>query len=87
MPVADDVTFRVDTIRPGQAWHLPVDLLKTRVCSLAAGKVNVKIGNEPEFVIGPHGMFRVKAGKICTVHNKMYADAVLHITGITEYSI
>lgn len=85
--VNDDVTFRVRTIHPGQTWQLAPDVLKTRVCSLAAGKVRVQIGNEPEFVIGPHGMFRVKSGTTCAVKNWMYSDAVLHITGVAEYEM
>ncbi|KAK3318947.1 hypothetical protein B0H66DRAFT_603510 [Apodospora peruviana] len=85
VPVCEDVTFRIDTIRAGQAWELEPHALKTRMCSVAAGKVRVKIGEEPEFTIGPHGMFKVKDGVPCTVRNWMYVDAVLHVTSLSGF--
>ncbi|KAK0715531.1 hypothetical protein B0H67DRAFT_242336 [Lasiosphaeris hirsuta] len=79
VPVCDDVTFRVDTIHSGGVLALEADAASTRICSLASGKVRVAAGDEPEFVIGPHGMFKVKPGVACTVKNWMYMDAVLHV--------
>jgi len=78
VPVLEDVAFRVDTIRAGDTLQLEPDGEKTRICSIASGKVRVQTGDEPEFTIGPHGVFKVKAGTSCSVHNRMYADAVLH---------
>lgn len=86
VPVCDDVAFRVDTIFPGSMLRLEADPGKTRLCSVAAGKVRVKIGNEVEFVVGPHGMFKVRPGAACTVRNGLYLDAVLHILVLQGYS-
>lgn len=58
---------------------------KSRLCSVATGKVKVKTGDEPEFTIGSHGMFRVKAGTSCVVQNWMYVDAILHVTVLTGF--
>ncbi|KAK4152330.1 hypothetical protein C8A00DRAFT_44588 [Chaetomidium leptoderma] len=79
VPVCDnDVAFRVDTVLSGNVLQLESDPHKTRLCSVAVGKVRVKIGDEAEFVVGPHGMFKVKAGVACSVRNGLYLDAVLH---------
>lgn len=80
VPVCDDVSFRVDTIYSGNTLQLEADPDRTRLCSVAAGKVRVSIGSEPEFVVGPHGMFKVKAGAACRIRNVLYLDAVLHTT-------
>jgi hypothetical protein len=86
VPVCDDVAFRVDTVFAGNALQLEADAGKTRLCAVAAGKVRVKIGEEAEFVVGPHGMFKVKAGVACTVRNGLYLDAVLHTTVLVGFS-
>jgi hypothetical protein len=86
VPVCDDVAFRVDTVSAGNALQLEADAGKMRLCAVAAGKVRVKIGEEAEFVVGPHGMFKVKAGVACTVRNGLYLDAVLHTTVLVGFS-
>jgi hypothetical protein len=58
----------------------------TRLCSVAAGKVRVKIGEEAEFVVGPHGMFKVKAGVVGSVRNGLYLDAVLHVVVLQGFN-
>ncbi|KAL2258114.1 hypothetical protein VTK26DRAFT_8704 [Humicola hyalothermophila] len=86
VPVCDDVAFRVDTIHAGGTLRLDADPDRIRLCSVAAGKVRVRIGDdEPEFVVGPHGLFKVKAGVGCVVRNGMYIDAVLHVTVLQGY--
>ncbi|KAK4234912.1 hypothetical protein C8A03DRAFT_18267 [Achaetomium macrosporum] len=86
VPVCDDVAFRVDTISSGNDLSFAPDPNKTRLCSVAVGKVRVKIGNEAEFVVGPHGMFKVKAGTACNVSNGLYLDAVLHTMVLMGYT-
>ncbi|KAK3294303.1 uncharacterized protein B0H64DRAFT_184045 [Chaetomium fimeti] len=78
VPVCEDVAFRVDTVLAGHALPLEADAHKTRLCSVAAGKVRVSIGEETEFVVGPHGMFKVKPGVRCVVRNGLYLEAVVH---------
>jgi hypothetical protein len=86
VPVCDDVAFRVDTVLAGQALQLDADANTTRLCSVAAGKVRVRIGEEPEFVVGPHGLFKVQAGVGCVVRNGLYLDAVVHTVVLGGYS-
>ncbi|KAL1843072.1 hypothetical protein VTJ49DRAFT_3207 [Mycothermus thermophilus] len=85
VPVCEDVGFHVDTIPSGGTLQLEAESDKMRLCSVAAGKVRVTIGSEPEFVVGPHGMFKVKAGVTCTVRNGLHLDAVLHTTILEGY--
>ncbi|KAK3905967.1 hypothetical protein C8A05DRAFT_30204 [Staphylotrichum tortipilum] len=78
VPVCADVHFRVDTILSGATLQLAAEPDTTRLCSVAAGKVRVAMGSEKEFVVGPHGMFKLRAGVGCVVRNGMYLDAVVH---------
>ncbi|KAH6632341.1 hypothetical protein F5144DRAFT_573747 [Chaetomium tenue] len=78
VPVCDGAAFRVDTVLAGHALALEADAHKTRLCSVAAGKLRVRIGDEAEFLVGPHGMFKVKAGVRCVVRNGLYLEAVVH---------
>ncbi|KAK4144546.1 uncharacterized protein C8A04DRAFT_11366 [Dichotomopilus funicola] len=79
IPVDDGIAFRVNTIVKGQALALDAELDTTRLCAVASGKVKAKIGEEPEFAVGPHGLFKVKAGTNCTARNEWELDAVVFI--------
>lgn len=69
-------------IPSGTVHKFEADASITRLCSLAGGKVRVKVDGEDEFAIGWHGMFRINPGVGCTVFNRAYVDAVLHVTGM-----
>ncbi|RYP76646.1 hypothetical protein DL769_003606 [Monosporascus sp. CRB-8-3] len=78
--VAPNIAFQVVIVRPGTTHMWKKDATnKLRLCSVAAGKVKVKMHDE-EFTIGPHGMFKVGPGVECTAINMLYLDAVLHIS-------
>lgn len=79
-------TFRVDFILPGTTLRLAPESDRLLVCSIATGKVVVKIDNEELFAIGSSGMFRLVPGVGAEVTNSMSMgfNAVLHITSITE---
>lgn len=53
-----------------------------RLCAVATGKLHVQLDEEPIFVIGMHGLFKIDPGVVCTVANEMGMDAMLHITSI-----
>lgn len=57
---------------------------KTRICSLAAGKLSVEFDEGTEFTIGPHGLFKIKPGVACSVQNRLYIDAILHMSTVLE---
>lgn len=50
-----------------------------RLCSVASGKLQVKMHGQ-EFSIGSNGMVMIRPGADCTVINKLYMDAVVHVT-------
>ncbi|KAK4098319.1 hypothetical protein N658DRAFT_499560 [Parathielavia hyrcaniae] len=85
VPVCDDVAFRVDTITAGGVLRVEAEADTTRLVSVAAGKVKVKMGDEDEFVVGPHGLFKVKPGVGCAVRNGLYVDAVVHTVVLGGY--
>ena len=85
VPVWEDVTFHVDTIRAGNTLTMEAEVNKSRHCSIAAGKVKVKMGDQPEFTIGPHGLFLIKPGTTCVVQNRMYVDAIVHVTALSGF--
>lgn len=78
--VSADVAFRVEVVSSGSPVRWQVGRNRMRICSVAAGKVRVRIEGENEFSIGHHGMFKVRSGKGCVVQNRLYGDAVLHVS-------
>lgn len=82
--VSADASFRMDIVTSGNSlqWKAKEDVL--RICSVGAGKIRVRILEEEEFNLGPHGMFRLVPGKSCVVTNKLYGDALLHVCEFPE---
>lgn len=83
--VSADVQFEVKTVKSGGSLQVDADAGKTRYCSLASGKLRVRVEQQPEFTIGPHGMFKVRRGLKALVQNRLYVDSVLHIASHKEY--
>lgn len=83
--VSADVRFEVKTIKSGGSLQVDADAGRTRYCSLASGKLRVLVEEQPEFTIGPHGMFKIKPGLKALVQNRLYIDSVLHIASHDEY--
>ena len=74
------VHFQVIRVAPGSTAPGP-DVPYLRVCSVAAGKVRVKVGGK-SFSIGAHGMWRIRAGEKCILANRHYSEAVIHVSTI-----
>lgn len=74
-----DISFGVKTIKSGHSLQMEADPARTRYCSLATGKLRICVEDQPDFTIGPHGMFKIKPGLKVWVQNRLYVDAVLHI--------
>jgi len=83
--VCPEASFKVQTIRSGMTHRFDPSDDTTRLCSIASGKLKVKIEGEDEFVLGPHGMFKVKHDVGCTVENQLYLDVIMHITTIKSW--
>ncbi|KAH6692535.1 hypothetical protein F5X68DRAFT_201085 [Plectosphaerella plurivora] len=82
--ISPDIGFNVATIKPGSSYKLEANPRILRVCSVASGKLRVKL-DENKFQIGCNGVFKVRGGSKLTVENRLYVDSVLHITSISEY--
>ncbi|KKY38047.1 hypothetical protein UCDDA912_g01957 [Diaporthe ampelina] len=84
IPVAADVSFRVDTIKSGHKLEFEATTSKARYCSVASGKLRVSIAGQPEFVIGPHGVFKIKPGVKAWAQNRLYIDSVVHVVSVED---
>lgn len=82
IPISADVSFEVKTIKSGHSFDLDGVQTKARYCSLATGKLLVRVEGQPEFTIGPHGLFKVAPGVKASVQNRLYVDSVLHISTV-----
>lgn len=83
--VSEEISFNVIVIKPGESHEWAAESEKVRICSLAAGKLKVKLENAEPFSMGPNGMFKMKPGTACTVLNRLYIDAVLHVTTVSSF--
>ncbi|OBR11332.1 hypothetical protein CH63R_03628 [Colletotrichum higginsianum IMI 349063] len=81
--VSEDISFNVIVIKPGDSHHWPEEADKVRICSIATGKLKVKLDNAEAFFMGLNGMFKLKPGMACTVENRLYVDSVVHVTTVS----
>ncbi|KAI0600338.1 hypothetical protein F4775DRAFT_81221 [Biscogniauxia sp. FL1348] len=77
--ISRDISFQVITIKPGTAHTFDALTTKLRLCSVASGKVKVKIAGQ-EFDMGPNGMFKVTPGVAATAMNMLYIDVTVHVS-------
>lgn len=79
MSIAQNITFRVQMIKPGYSMKLAYEPDRLQICSVASGKVRVKVAGQ-DFAIGPNGVWKVNSSVECAVANRCYLDAVVHIS-------
>ncbi|KAK0653302.1 hypothetical protein QBC41DRAFT_308523 [Cercophora samala] len=79
--VTSNISVAAIRIQSGAAHHLKADESATRICTLANGKLRVKLDDEEEYSIGARGVFKIDAGLECRVFNRCYEDVVLHVNG------
>lgn len=80
--VCKEATHWVRRITHGMIFTLEKSENTIRLCTVATGKLHVQLDEEPIFVIGTHGLFKINPGVACTIANEMDLDAMLHITSI-----
>ncbi|ROW06919.1 hypothetical protein VMCG_04137 [Cytospora schulzeri] len=80
--VCREAAFRVEIIRSGHSKQLRPQKDTMCLCSIASGKLTVKMDGEDPFTIGTHGMFRILPGSRCLVDNEIYDDVTMHVTSI-----
>lgn len=83
--ISPDLLFRVETIKSGYTSEIELDPKNTRYCSVASGKVRVMIEGQPDLTIGSHGLFKIMPAKKVRVQNRLYFDAVLHISTFASW--
>ena len=83
--IVTNLGFQVLVIRPGtfHSWKDSGNTNKLRLCSVASGKVRVKMHGQ-DFMVGPNGMFKVGPGIDCVTMNPLYIDATLHVSILLE---
>lgn len=81
LSIGRNLGFQVLVIKPGtfHDWKAADGVNRLRLCSVATGKVRVKI-HDRDFMIGPNGMFKIGPSVDCVATNPLYIDATLHIT-------
>ncbi|GKT41314.1 uncharacterized protein ColSpa_01495 [Colletotrichum spaethianum] len=83
--ISEDISFNVIVIKPGDSHQWSAEADKVRICSLATGKLKVRLDNTEPFSMGPNGMFKLKPSTACTVENRLYVDAVVHVTTVSQF--
>ncbi|PNY28986.1 Uncharacterized protein TCAP_01098, partial [Tolypocladium capitatum] len=84
--VFQDVGINVIVVKPGGSNRWPMETDKLRICTVAAGKIKVKVAEKP-FRIGPNGAFVVQPRQTCLVENKCYFDATIHCVTVKDYEM
>ncbi|SPQ23407.1 721d872f-1a2c-4cca-8963-e77c8beff363 [Thermothielavioides terrestris] len=85
--ISTDVSLQTVAIPSGCVHQFAADENRIRICTLAGGKLRVRVGGAaaPEFAIGSQGIFKILPGVACSVTNRCYVDAVLHVTSLPPY--
>ncbi|KAG5925977.1 hypothetical protein E4U42_003780 [Claviceps africana] len=84
--VCPDISFNVLTIRPGQIHRTTIHGDKMQMYSLACGKVQVTTGGQT-VQLGPNGAFPLRPGERCIIENRLYTEATLHCTTVSDYEM
>lgn len=84
--VSNDLSLRIADVRGGTTLRFEAEQDNTRICTIASGKLKVKIDGEPEFIVGPRGMFKIRPGAAATALNTSYFWAAVFITTQMEYA-
>ncbi|KAL7954377.1 hypothetical protein V8C34DRAFT_294489 [Trichoderma compactum] len=82
--ISPGLSFNVLILKPGHTHHWPIEATKVRTCSVASGKISVKLGNDQAFKLGPNGVVVIRPGQSYMVVNRLYSDAILHCTTLDD---
>lgn len=79
--MTSNISVAAVRMESGAPFQFAADQTTTRVCTLANGKLRVKVDNEEEYAIEARGVFKIDAGVGSRVFNRCYEDVVLHVNG------
>lgn len=72
------MNFQALHIQPGASKIFDAEDSYFRLCAVATGKVDVRLG-DLKFAIGPNGVWRIKANETCIAKNLGISVATIHI--------
>jgi hypothetical protein len=78
------IGFHIVVLKPGLTHRWQANKEKLRLCSIASGKVQVRIEGSADFHLGPNGMFTINPGVACVVNNRQYVDATIHVCVVED---
>ncbi|KAK3987609.1 hypothetical protein QBC44DRAFT_360699 [Cladorrhinum sp. PSN332] len=78
--ITNHVTVIAVAIAPWTRHEFAQDDANDRICTLASGRLEVRVDNEPNFGIGPGGLFKVTLGSSCCVTNVSNTEVILNVT-------
>lgn len=84
--VFQDVGINIIVVKPGSSNRWATETAKLRTCTVAAGKIKVKVA-ETTFQVGPNGAFVIQPGQTALVENKCYVDATVHCVTVKDYEL
>lgn len=84
--VADEVGVNVEVVKSGYSKRWGAADNKLRICYVAQGKLNVRMGNK-KLEIGRRGTFKISPGSTCIAENRQYDDAEISCTTIYNYEL
>ncbi|KAK4449722.1 hypothetical protein QBC34DRAFT_494488 [Podospora aff. communis PSN243] len=79
-----DVSLTSQVLPSGGSHRFPPHDTKTRVCTVISGGLRVKMDGLESFSIGPGGFFKVEVNVGCTVENRFYVAAAMHVIAMQD---
>ncbi|KAK4465819.1 hypothetical protein QBC42DRAFT_260481, partial [Cladorrhinum samala] len=80
IPISDRLTIMAVRLLPRGKHQFDKDDTVDRICTLAKGKLEIRLDDEPSFRLSPGGLFRVNVGGSCSVKNVSNVEAALNVT-------
>ena len=80
IPISDRLTIMAVRLLPRGKHQFDKDNTVDRICTLAKGKLEIRLDDEPSFRLSPGGLFRVNVGGSCSVKNVSNVEAALNVT-------
>jgi hypothetical protein len=75
----ENVHFQLLHLAPGTLDAAFSTIEHNRLCSIAVGRLDIKVGNK-EFSLGEHGIWRLRPGEKCSISNPYGIEVVAHVS-------
>jgi mannose-6-phosphate isomerase-like protein (cupin superfamily) len=81
----NDLEVHNEVITSGSKLSFAPAADKFRSCFVGSGRLNVKIGENPEFALSHGSSFTIPAGDSAWAQNRLCIEALLHVSTMTIY--